>query len=144
MGLHSWCSDIIYGLILRWCIYDAYMVIFIRIRRSTKLEYTTSLLDDESLICCCCHMHKDHIIQLWCRIPIILGAHRKPWQKILSSRYIVLDTWMITQSWLDKWWWWVLTYMLIGWYLHILIKADIPKWWYMDDRVDKMAMVFYT
>jgi len=31
-------------------IYVAYMVIFIRTRRSTKLEYTTSLFDDESLI----------------------------------------------------------------------------------------------
>ena len=33
------------------------------------------VLGDESLICYCCHMHKDHIIQLWCRIPIVLGAH---------------------------------------------------------------------
>jgi len=100
LGLHSWSWDHISGLILRWCIYDAYMMIFIRIRRSTKLEYTSSLLDDESLICYCCHMHKDHIIQLWCKIPIVLYAHvdrivdvddiNKSWQMILSSRYRVL------------------------------------------------------
>ena len=75
LGLHSWCSDHICGLILRWWIYGVYMVIFIRIRRSTKLEYTSSSLDNELLICCCHDMHKDHIIQLWCRIPIVLGAH---------------------------------------------------------------------
>ena len=88
-------------LILWWCIYGAYMVIFIRIRRSTKLEYTISLLDDDSLICCCWH------------IPIVLGAHMDEdcwcwWYqevltkdlelKIHSAIYSMLDTWMITQS----------------------------------------------
>jgi len=96
-----------------WCIYVGYMVIFIRIRRSTKLEYTTSLLDDESLICCCRHMHKDHIIQLWCRIPIVLGSHMDEdcyywWYQEILTKYLelkvcwihsaMLDTWMITQS----------------------------------------------
>jgi len=116
-------------LILWWCIYGAYMLSFIRIRRSTKLEYTSSLLDDESLICCCRHMHKDHIIQLWCRIPIVLGTHmdkdcRCWWYqevltkdhelKIHSAIYNMLDTWNCTIGW-----WWVLTCMMIGWYLHI-------------------------
>lgn len=64
---------------------------------------------------------------------------------VLSSRYIVLETWMITQvALLETWWRWVLTYMLIGWFLHMLIDANFPKWWYMDNLVDKMAMVFYT
>ena len=53
MKLHRRCSDQIFG----WSFDDAYMVNFIRIRRSTKLEYTSSLLDDESLICCCWHVH---------------------------------------------------------------------------------------
>jgi len=57
-------SDHISGLTHRWCIYDAYMATFIRIRRSTNLENTSSLLDDVSLVCCCCHMRKDHILQL--------------------------------------------------------------------------------
>ena len=105
LGLHSLWSDQICGW---FCIYGAYMVIFIRIRRSSKLEFTSSLLDDESLICCCCHMHKDHILQLWCKIPIVLGAHMNDdcccwWYQevltmILSSWYILLDTWMIIQS----------------------------------------------
>jgi len=111
------------------------MVIFIRIRRSTKLEYTISLLDDESLICCC-----RHIIQLWCRIPIVLGIHMDEdcwcwWYqevltkdfelKIHSAIYSMLDTWMITKvALLETWWWWVLTHMMTGWYLHMLIDTD--------------------
>ena len=61
LGLHSWYLDQICG----WFSNGAYMVIFIRIRSST--QFTSSLLDDESLICYCRHMHKDHILQLWCR-----------------------------------------------------------------------------
>ena len=81
---------------------------------------------------------------MWMRI-VDVDDIKKPWQKILSSRYIVLETWMITQvALLETWWRWVLTYMLIGWFFHMLIDADIPKWRYMDNLVDKMAMVFYT
>ena len=52
----SWGSivddlDHISRLTLRWCICDAYMVIFIRIRRRTKLEFTSSLLDVAIVIC---------------------------------------------------------------------------------------------
>ena len=69
------------------------MVIFIRIRRSTKLEYTSSSLDDESLIYCYCHMHKDHTVMtqtlMWIRI-IAVDDIKKFCQKSLSSRYIVL------------------------------------------------------
>ena len=73
--------------------YGAYMVIFIRTRRSTKLEYTSSSLDDESLICCCRHMHKDHTVMMqalmWIRI-VADDDIKKLCQKSLSSRYIVL------------------------------------------------------
>lgn len=86
LGLHSWYLDQICG----WSSNGAYMVIFIRIRRSTYLEFTSSLIDDESLICFCRHMHKDHILQLWCRIPIVLGTY--------MDEDCWLDTWMIVQS----------------------------------------------
>ena len=36
---------------------------------------------------------------------------------------------------------------MIGSYLHMLIDADVPKWWYLDHAdldVDMMAMVFLT
>ena len=69
------------------------MVNFIRIRRSTKLEYTSSSLDDESLIYCYCHMHKDHTVMMqalmWIRI-VADDDIKKLCQKNLSSRYIVL------------------------------------------------------
>lgn len=100
LGLHSWCLDHIFW----WCIYVPYMLIFIRIRRITRLEYTTSLLDDNSLICWCCHMHKDHIIQLWCRIPTVLSSHMIE-DCCLSSkfgRYIVLYTVWWIHGWLFK------------------------------------------
>ena len=69
------------------------MVIFIRTRRSTKLEYTSSSLDDESLIYYCCHMHKNHTVMMqalmWIRI-VADDDIKKLCQKSLSSRYIVL------------------------------------------------------
>ena len=69
------------------------MVNFIRIRRSTKLEYTSSSLDDESLICCCHHMHKDHTVMMQALMGIriiVVDDIKKFFQKSLSSRYIVL------------------------------------------------------
>ena len=73
--------------------YGAYMVIFIRTRRSTKLEYTSSSLGDESLIYCCCHIHKDHTVMMqalmWIRI-VADDDIKQLCQKNLSSRYIVL------------------------------------------------------
>jgi len=62
--------------------YVSYMVIFICSRRKTKLDYTTSLFDDDK----CTHffyvvvvmpskMHKFHTVHLWMRIPIVLGSH---------------------------------------------------------------------
>ena len=152
MGLHTCCWDHICGLILRWCIYDAYMVIFISIRQSTKLKYTTSLLDDESLIWCCRHMHKDHIIQLWCKIPIVLGAHVDEdcccwwYQEVLTNDlelkihsagymedYSKLHGWRHDDDELLPIWCWLM--------------QIFPKWWYLDHAeldVDVMAMVFFT
>ena len=83
MGLHSCYSDKICGWLWMnfwWCIqyiYVAYMVIFIRTRRSTKIEYTTSLFDDEPLIS---FMLMSSCLQrcinfIWCRIPIVPGSH---------------------------------------------------------------------
>ena len=70
---------------------------------------------------------------MWMRI-VNADDIKKPWQMILSSRYIVLDTWMITQNCnVGDMMMMSSTYMMIGWYLHMLIDADIPKWWYMDD-----------
>ena len=117
-------------MILWWCIYGAYMVIFIRTRRSTKLEYTSSSLDDGSLIYCCCHMHKNHTVMmqalLWIRI-VAVDDIKKFFQMSLSSRYIVLiHGWLLKVALLETWWW-VLIYMMIGWYLHMLIDADVPK-----------------
>ena len=76
------------------------MVIFIRIRRSTKLEYTSSSLDDESLIYCCCHMHKDHTVMmqalLWIRI-VVVDDIKKFLSNELELKIHSADTWMTTQ-----------------------------------------------
>ena len=37
--------------------------------------------------------------------------------------------------------------MMIGRYLHMLIDANVPMWWYLDHAdidVDEMTMVFFT
>lgn len=87
LGLPSCYSDKIYGwlwMTFWWCIqyiYVAYVVIFVRTRTSTKLEYTTSLFDDEPLISfmlmssCLQRCIKFIWFRLWCRIPIVLGSH---------------------------------------------------------------------
>ena len=59
-------------------------------------------------------MHKDHILQ-------DCSWHICGWG--------LLDGYMDDYSKMH--WWWVLTYMMIGCFVHILIDADLPYWWYL-------------
>ena len=87
LGSHSWYSDQIYGwlwMTFWWCIeyiYVSYMLIFIRTRKkykawvhnfiiwwwATHFFYVVVIMPSK--------MHKVHMVQLWCRIPIVLSSH---------------------------------------------------------------------
>ena len=106
---------------------------------------------DESLTFCCHHMHKDHIIQLWCKIPIVLGTYVDEdcccwwYQEVLTNDLelkIHSAGYMNDYSKLHCW-----RHDDDEFYRLILTYADVPMWWYLDHAdldVDKIAMVFFT
>jgi len=60
----------------------------IRIRRSTKVDYTSSSFDDESLICCC-----HHTVMI-----VVVDDINKFLSSELELKIYSADTWMTTQS----------------------------------------------
>ena len=99
---------------------------------------------------CCLHgdLHKDKknshllylmmshsyvVVVIWIKIVyysydagfLLFLAHI--WMRIVGW----IHGWLFKVALLEIWWWWVLTYMMIGCFVHMLIDADLPYWWYL-------------